>query len=115
MMRMRFAAKRLQRIAQGFSPGYRFSKAIALKGRPIGACLVHVEPELVGGDSRGSVDALLAIPSAGLHLRSPFQVDSGADDFPGLKPWAVLLDHFMVRAGRVATTTRTISITGSFH
>jgi hypothetical protein len=44
----------------------------------------------------------LALPDAKLpetHNRSPLQGDSGAEAFPGLKPWAVLLDHFMVRPG----------------
>jgi hypothetical protein len=110
-MRVRFAAKRLQILAQGFSPGNGFAKVNALKGRPTRGRLRHIEPAFSGGNSCGLVDGFLATPSVGLHFRSPFQVDSGADVFPGLKPWAVLLDHFMVKAGCVATINHQSPIT----
>jgi hypothetical protein len=108
-MHVIFAAKRLQILAQGFSPGNRFSKAIALKGRPIGiscfhrvtsgawywvrsagACVLARTKCLVVTDSR-------SVPLSGRFL---------AGSFPGLKPWAILLGHFMVKAGSVATTAR---------
>ena len=107
-MRVRFAAKRLQIIAQGFSPGNGSAEVDALKGRPTRGRLSNIEPAFVGGDFCGLVDGFLAPPSIGLHFRPPFQVDSGADAFPGLKPWAVLLDHFIVKAGCVATNHQSL-------
>jgi hypothetical protein len=58
--------------------------------------------------------SVLALPVAKLsetHNRSPLQGDSGADAFPGPKPWAVLLDHFMVKAGRLEAWLRQSPIT----
>jgi hypothetical protein len=100
-MRVEFAAKRLKIIAQGFSPGNGSPKGDALKGRPIHGSggLIHV---LLPSQK---VDA----PTT--HIRSPFQGDSKVDVYPGLKPWAVLLDHFMVKAGCVATTNHQSPIT----
>jgi len=104
-MQVQFTAKRLQIIAQGFSPGNGSPKVYALKGRPTRARLDHIESAFVDGGLGGLVDRFLATASVGLHFRPPFQVDSGPDASPGLKPRAILLDHFMVKAGCVALTS----------
>src|ERR1700751_6196846 len=53
--------------------------------------------------------SVLALPDAKLpetHNRSPLQGDSRVDAFPGLKPWAVLLGHFIVKPGpQIASRT----------
>ena len=98
-MTVALTAKRLQIIAQGFSPGNGSAKVGALKGRPTGDRHSHIEPVFFDGDSCRLVDWFLITPRVGLHFRPPFQVDFGAGAFPGLKPWAVLLDHFMVKPG----------------
>jgi hypothetical protein len=100
-MTVGLTAKRLQIIAQGFSPGNGSAKVDALKGRPTRDRHSQIEPAFVGGNSGGLVDNFLVTPSVGLHFRPPFQVGSGTGAFPGLKPWAVLSDHFMVKAGRL--------------
>jgi hypothetical protein len=90
-------AKRLQRIAQGFNPGLgsqqnrpeRATDVKSLLAAPFGICADkpvtmtprHEHPPIL---QRG--------PN-----RSPFQGEAWDGTYPGLKPWAILLDHFMVK------------------
>jgi hypothetical protein len=105
-MQVQFSAKWLQIIAQGFSPRNGPPTFYALNGRPTRARLDHIESAFVDGGLGGLVDRFLATASVGLHFRPPFQVGSGPDASPGLDSWAILLDHFMVKAGCVALMER---------
>jgi hypothetical protein len=72
--------KWFKRIAQGFSPGSHGAKH-ALK---------------VASESRVSGVAML-IPRIALNLGGHYQGTSPRPPNPGLKPWAILLNHFMVK------------------
>src|SRR5215475_8404477 len=97
-MNVRFAAKWLQIIAQGFSPGCCFPKAIALKGRPMGSSHFHdvtsgawYRVRCTGPCALARAKCLVVTDSHSAALSGRFWGGS----FPGPKPWAVLLDHFM--------------------
>src|ERR1700757_2615788 len=113
-MSVRFAAKRLQRIGQGFSLGYRFPKAIALKRRPIGISLFHHVTCGAWDRVRCTGACVLARTKYLVVTDSHSAALSGRSlggSYPGLKPWAILLDHFMVKAGCVAAASRLSLIT----
>jgi hypothetical protein len=66
------AMKWFQRIAQGFSPGKGPHHKFALKGRPS----ITREPPF--------------------RFWRPYRADLHGIPYPGLKPWAILLNHFGV-------------------
>ena len=72
--------KWLKKTAEGFSPGNACKPTPALKGRPNGLGATH--------------DGLTNYAS-----RSPFQGGHLFAAYPGLKPWAVLRDHFVAGVG----------------
>jgi hypothetical protein len=80
------------RSAQGFSPGWSEPR-IALKvATEWGRLFQHDHPKL---SHRSKQPALIQHHTFGRH----FQGDLGVLLHPGLKPWADLLDHFMVKPG----------------
>jgi hypothetical protein len=77
------------RIAQGFSPGWTSPKT-ALKWRPSKA--VSSSTTIPNCSLVRNIPALIQRHTFGRH----FQGDLEVLPHPGLKPWAILLDHFMV-------------------
>ena len=78
------AMKWLERTAQGFSPGETANGA-ALKGRPNGVQLFYSHSWPVKCPPARAAPKTAALTGRLLCGR-----------YPGLKPWAVLLNHFMV-------------------
>jgi hypothetical protein len=89
------------RTAQGFSPGEPHKGNPALKGRPnrfayntlVCRCL-YTAQSFIELSSTDATFGRLKTDS----LRPPFQGGFRGPLNPGLKPWAILLDHFMVPA-----------------
>jgi hypothetical protein len=78
------------RIAQGFSPGWTSPKTALKVATEWGRLFQHDHPKL---SHRSTHPALIQHHTFGRH----FQGDFGVLPHPGLKPWAILLDHFMVK------------------
>jgi len=77
-----FAAKRLEIIAQGFSPG---------------SCVARIRPESGGRVvSLGSSRVILTTPNIGCHFQGTFHRPPD----PGLKPWAVLYSRFAAKSDK---------------
>ena len=91
-MSPRSTAKRLQIIAQGFSPGNAFSTRPALKGRPRSVTSTSVP--MAGQLRSGEPVPMAKAPKVGVTTRSGSAALSGRFRLPpnpGLKPWANLL------------------------
>jgi hypothetical protein len=78
------------RIAQGFSPGWTSPKTALKVATESGRLFQHDHPKLLHCSKH---PALIQHHTFGRH----FQGDLGASPHPGLKPRAILLDHFMVK------------------
>jgi hypothetical protein len=85
-------------MARENSPGplawERADKGFALKGRPKSMAVFDAQSR--------RMTSRLHRPRQG-HFRSPFQGGLVHNPFPGLKTWAVLSDHFVVRHVMPAT------------
>jgi hypothetical protein len=96
----RTTAKRLNIIAQGFSPGYVATQESALKGRPIGAVCESSDTYIY--DCRGSqeVDLSPLLLNVGRtacpHSVATFRARICNAGNPGLKPWAEIYNRFAV-------------------
>jgi hypothetical protein len=89
-----------ERIAQGFSPGYDVARR-ALK--------VAAEVDVQVVFARQSTDRT---PTSGATFRARFSSSN-----PGLKPWAILLDHFMVKPNQLVFSQSQLVriVSGSSH
>jgi hypothetical protein len=83
----------LNRIAQGFSPGYGRYSGRALSGRPSEDRVCRWFPLVL--EPWRSVRRRRNARRARITLRSPLQGDHSCRNDPGLKPWAILSSHFV--------------------